>query len=124
MALGTVFLITNLWAEYRLEQILAATAMNSTVLEQYVAPSWHRLAGDVRTGKKTLPPQEQADKFDKVAKAFEFTAKSEREMAALRTSRALAHFRNAVIVFALQLVLAVVIGIAVAKRAVSHAPPN
>lgn len=124
VALVTFPLVSHLWLQYRLREILATGS--GVTLREYVAPSWHRLAARVRSGEVTLTTQEQAARLERMAAFFESEARAEQRHAATDVDEARMLFRASLAVFLLQIVVAVAFGISSLRnrRAVVNVPPN
>jgi hypothetical protein len=124
VALVAAPLVTHLWAQWRLCQILATGS--GITLREYVAPSWRHLAARVRTGEVTLTREQQAARFDRIAGFFESEARSEQERAQTEVTGAQLFFRISLGVFLAQVALAVMLGIGSVReqRRVAGVPPS
>lgn len=101
-------LVTHLWAQYRLRQILATGS--GIELRDYVATSWRRLAARVRSGEVILTREQQAVRFDRVAGFFESEGRNDQERAQTEIMGAQLFFRFSLGVFLAQIAFAVMLG--------------
>ena len=124
VALVASFLVIHLWAQYQLRVILETGS--GVTLRQYVAPSWHRLAAQIRSGQVVLSPEQHAAKFDRVAAHFESEATSEERTAQSEVEGARLFFHISLGIFLAQIALALLLGIVSVRRQqrAGTVPPN